>query len=75
MKPWIKAGLIVAGIIVILSTVIFGAQLEKSTHASGDLGLGPFYLVSVLLGAAIIVIGARIRIRSTKISEPENSAK
>jgi hypothetical protein len=73
MKPWIKAGLIVSGIVVIVSTVILGAQLEKSTHASVDLGLGPFYLVSVLLGAALIVIGSRIRLK--KISQSENSAK
>ncbi|MBY6037794.1 hypothetical protein KUV80_14070 [Fictibacillus nanhaiensis] len=71
MTPWIKAGFILAGIIILLSTTFIGAQLEQSANES--LGLTPFYIVSILSGCALIAIGTRIK--GKKSSKSENSAK
>jgi ethanolamine transporter EutH len=73
MKPWIKAGLITAGIIVLISTFLIGQQVEKLAVQRESLNVDSLYIVSVLLGASLIAIG--LRIKSNKSSATENSAK
>jgi hypothetical protein len=73
MKPWIKAGLITAGIIVLMSTFLIGQQVEKLAVQRESLNVDSLYIVSVLLGASLIVIG--LRIKSNKQSATRNSAK
>jgi hypothetical protein len=73
MKPWIKAGLITAGIIVLMSTFLIGQQVEKLAVQRESLNVDSLYTVSVLLGASLIVIG--LRIKSNKQSATRNSAK
>ncbi|MBH0155033.1 MULTISPECIES: hypothetical protein [Fictibacillus] len=73
MKPYVKAGLITAGLIVLISTYLLGMYVEKLNVQKESLNMDPIHIVSVLLGASLILIG--LRIKTKKEIEPENSAK
>lgn len=75
MKPWIKAGLITAGIIVLVSTFFIGNQAKKAVVQTGSFNTDSLYIVSVLLGASLIAVGLRIKGNKSKASAPKNSAK
>jgi hypothetical protein len=75
MKPWIKAGLITAGVIVLLSTFFIGNQAEKAVVQQGNFDTDSLYIVSVLLGASLIAVGLRIKGNKSKAAAPKNSAK
>jgi hypothetical protein len=75
MKPWIKAGLITAGVIVLISTFFIGNQAEKAVVQQGSFNTDSLYIVSVLLGASLIAVGLRIKSNKNKAAAPKNSAK
>jgi hypothetical protein len=76
MKPWIKAGLITAGVIVLVSTFFIGNQAEKAVVQQGSFNTDSLYIVSVLLGASLIAVGLRIKGNNkNKAISPKNSAK
>ncbi|WP_416730798.1 hypothetical protein [Fictibacillus sp. JL2B1089] len=74
MKPYVKAGLITAGIIVLISTYLLGMYVEKLNVQRESLNMDPIHIVSVLLGASLILIGLRIKTKKD-IETTENSAK
>ncbi|MGM0806272.1 MAG: hypothetical protein ACQET8_16110 [Bacillota bacterium] len=74
MKPYVKAGLITAGIIVLISTYLLGMYVEKLNDQRESLNMDPIHIVSVLLGASLILIGLRIKTKKD-IESTENSAK
>ena len=74
MKPYVKAGLITAGIIVLISTYLLGMYVEKLNVQRESLNMDPIHIVSVLLGASLILIGLRIQTKKD-IESTENSAK
>lgn len=74
MKPYVKAGLITAGIIVLISTYLLGMYVEKLNVQRESLNMDPIHIVSVLLGASLILIGLRIKTKK-EIEATENSAK
>ncbi len=74
MKPYVKAGLITAGLIVLISTYLLGMYIEKLNVQRESLNMDPIHIVSVLLGAALILIGLRIKTKK-EIETTENSAK
>ncbi|MGA4720879.1 hypothetical protein [Fictibacillus nanhaiensis] len=74
MKPYVKAGLITAGIIVLISTYLLGMYVEKLNVQRESLNMDPIHIVSVLLGASLILIGLRIKTKKD-IEATENSAK
>ncbi|MBD7963745.1 hypothetical protein [Fictibacillus norfolkensis] len=74
MKPYVKAGLITAGIIVLISTYLLGLYVEKLNVQRESLNMDPIHIVSVLLGASLILIGLRIKTKKD-IEATENSAK
>ncbi|MET3729588.1 ethanolamine transporter EutH [Fictibacillus halophilus] len=74
MKPYVKAGLITAGLIVLISTYLLGMYVEKLNVQRESLNMDPIHIVSVLLGAALILIGLRIKTKK-EIETTENSAK
>ncbi|MED1865179.1 hypothetical protein P4V41_17065 [Fictibacillus nanhaiensis] len=73
MKPYVKAGLITAGLIVLISTYLLGVYVEKLNVQRESLNMDPIYIISVLLGASLILIG--LRIKTKKEIKTENSAK
>ncbi|MDM5317567.1 hypothetical protein QUF49_16270 [Fictibacillus sp. b24] len=73
MKPYVKAGLITAGIIVLISTYLIGTYVEKLNVQRESLNVDPLNFVSILLGLSLIVIG--LRIKTKKEIDAENSAK
>ncbi len=73
MKPYVKAGLIIAGVIVLMSTLLIGNQVERLAVQSKSLNVDSLYIVSVLLGASLIAIG--LRIKTKRDNEAENSAR
>jgi hypothetical protein len=75
MKPWIKAGLITAGVIVLVSTFFIGNQAEKVAVQQGGFNSDTLYIVSVLLGASLIAVGLRIKSNKNKAIFTKNSAK
>ncbi|MCM3717337.1 hypothetical protein [Fictibacillus phosphorivorans] len=75
MKPWIKAGLITAGLIVLISTFFIGDQADKTVVQTRGLDTDTLYIVSVLLGASLIAVGLRMKGDKRKDSTPKNSAK
>jgi hypothetical protein len=74
MKPYVKAGLITAGVIVLISTYLLGMYVEKLNVQRESLNMDPIHIVSVLLGASLILIGLRIKTKK-EIEATENSAK
>ena len=75
MKPWIKAGLITAGVIVLISTFFIGNQAEKVVVQHDSFNIDSLYIVSVLLGASLIAVGLRIKGNKNKEITSKNSAK
>lgn len=75
MKPWIKAGLITAGVIVLVSTFFIGNQAEQVAVQQGGFNSDTLYIVSVLLGASLIAVGLRIKSNKNKAISTKNSAK
>jgi hypothetical protein len=73
MKPWFKAGLIIAGLIVLLSTFFVGQQVEKLVVQHDSLNVDTLYIVSVLMGSALIAVGLRIKVN--KRTDSKNSAR
>jgi hypothetical protein len=75
MKPWIKAGLITAGVIILISTFFIGNQAEKVVVQRESFNIDSLYIVSVLLGASLIAVGLRIKGNKSKAAASKNSAK
>ncbi|KZE68833.1 hypothetical protein AWM68_00720 [Fictibacillus phosphorivorans] len=73
MKPYVKAGLITAGIIVLITSYLVGAYVEKLNVQRESLNADPLNFVSILLGISLILIG--LRIKTKKDMDAENSAK
>lgn len=72
MKPYVKAGLIVAGVIVLISTFFIGEYVHHLNVQRESLKIYSLYITSVLMGSSLIAIG--LRIKTHKNIESKNSA-
>jgi hypothetical protein len=72
MKPYVKAGLIVAGVIVLFSTFFIGEYVRRLNVQRESLNIDSLYILSVLMGSSLIAVG--LRIKTHKNIESKNSA-
>jgi multisubunit Na+/H+ antiporter MnhB subunit len=72
MMPYIKAGLITAGVIILITTYLIRQYVEKINVQKETLNVDPLNIVSILLGLSLIVIG--FRLKAKRSLDSENSA-